>query len=302
MALRSLDNALPTTPERPKKVAKIVGPLKSPTLDSSVNDENLAPTANVDPGAEYIASEDLQALLDPDTKMKDLLERLNSSNWMKASEALNDTRRLALHHSSFLLPTLDKVMLVMVKAMKSPRSALIKTSIMASADIFQAFGNVLLSSSSSEAFDHLLLQLLLKASQDKKFVCEEAERTLQKMTSLLAPLPLLHKLQACVSHTNPKVRAKAAISISNCICKLATNEMKEFGFVPLIQIAADLLNDRLPEAREAARSIANSVYKVFSGDDEHKVTGLSSLESWQSLCSSGLPPISAQAMAKIVRQ
>lgn len=78
--------------------------------------------------------------------------------------------------------------------------------------------------------------------------------------------------------------------------------MEEFGFVPLIRIAADLLNDRLPEAREAARSITNSVYKVFIGRDEQKMMGLSPLESWQSLCFSGLPPISAQAMVKIVPQ
>lgn len=82
----------------------------------------------------------------------------------------------------------------------------------------------------------------------------------------------------------------------------AIDGMEEFGFVPLIRMAADLLNDRLPEAREAARSIANSVYKVFTGNDERKMTGLSPLESWQNLCSSGLPPISAQVMVKIIPQ
>lgn len=47
-------------------------------------------------------------------------------------------------------------MFVMVKAMKNPRSALCKTSIMASADIFCAFGHLLLSSFSPEAFDLLV--------------------------------------------------------------------------------------------------------------------------------------------------
>ena len=46
-------------------------------------------------------------------------------------------------------------MLVVVKAMKNPRSALIKTSIMASSDIFYAFGDQLLDSI-SDAFDNLV--------------------------------------------------------------------------------------------------------------------------------------------------
>lgn len=47
-------------------------------------------------------------------------------------------------------------MLVLVKAMKNPRSALCKTSIMASSDIFNAFGDKLLELPTSEAFDQLV--------------------------------------------------------------------------------------------------------------------------------------------------
>lgn len=46
-------------------------------------------------------------------------------------------------------------MVVVVKAMKNPRSALCKTSIMASSDIFNAFGDKLLDSN-SDAFDNLV--------------------------------------------------------------------------------------------------------------------------------------------------
>lgn len=65
-----------------------------------------------------------------------------------------------------------------------------------------------------------LLQLLLKASQDKKFVCEEADRALNSMVASLTPLPLLHKLRAYVKHSNLRVRAKAAVSISTCVSKM----------------------------------------------------------------------------------
>lgn len=112
-------------------------------------------------------------------------------------------------------------MVVVVKAMKNPRSALCKTSIMAASDIFSAFGDKLLDST-SDALDNLVLQLLMKASQDKKFVCEEADRALNTMVESITPLPLLQKLKTYVKHTNPRIRAKAAISISICVTKMVT--------------------------------------------------------------------------------
>ncbi|KAL9688623.1 hypothetical protein QQ045_033046 [Rhodiola kirilowii] len=109
-----------------------------------------------------------------------------------------------------LHPIMEKVMIVIVKAMKNPRSALCKTSIMAAADIFSAYGDTLLldETLTFESFDQLLLQLLLKAYQDKKFVCEEADRALKSIVVSMNPLPLLHKLQKYVNHTNLRIRAK----------------------------------------------------------------------------------------------
>jgi len=65
-----------------------------------------------------------------------------------------------------------------------------------------------------------LLQLLLKASQDKRFVCEEADKALNAMVKSMTPLPLLNKLRPYVRHINPRIRAKAAITISNSVSKM----------------------------------------------------------------------------------
>ena len=72
-------------------------------------------------------------------------------------------------------------------------------------------------------------------------------------------------------------------------------EIKEFGLVALLQMAADLLNDRLPEAREAARSIVFSIYKVFTEKEEQNQE-----EAWQSFCHTNLPLIHAQSMIKVI--
>lgn len=139
-----------------------------------------------------------------------------------------------------------------------------------------------------------MLQLLLKAAQDKKFVCEEADKALLAVVKSMAPLPLLHKLSAYAGHSNPRIRAKAAVSISNCVSKMDLKSMEEFGLVSLIQIASNLLNDKLPEAREAARGIVVSLYEAITESEEEKQ------ELWQNFCHSNLPAIHALAMVKLV--
>uniref|UniRef100_A0A804QY00 TOG domain-containing protein n=1 Tax=Zea mays TaxID=4577 RepID=A0A804QY00_MAIZE len=298
MALRALDNTKPAAvEERPKKVAKVGVPAAAAKAAASPgsggkkkkgNDENSAPRATAaaaEQAVEYISSEELVADLD-------------SKDWVRTCEALNDARRLAIHHPALLNPILEKVVLAVVKTMKSPRSAVLKTSIMACADIFSSFGN-LLASVSDDAFDKLLLQLLLKASQDKRFVCEEAEKATRAMAASMPPLPLLKKLKAYVHHANLRVRAKAAVAISHCAARMDIGAMKEFGMSALLQLAVELLNDRLPEAREAARGVVASTHAAFVKEAAASGQEDDAAASWESLCALSLPPISAQAVAKI---
>ncbi|PRQ53592.1 hypothetical protein RchiOBHm_Chr2g0168241 [Rosa chinensis] len=111
----------------------------------------------------------------------------------------------------FTLLFWEKVMVVLVKSMKNPRTALIKTSIM-----LRLISSIPLVTvcSTPPPLMHLtnlcLLQLLLEASQDKTFVCEEADKVLRAVVKYLTTLPLL---KGYVSHAHLKVRAKAAISI-----------------------------------------------------------------------------------------
>jgi hypothetical protein len=58
------------------------------------------------------------------------------------------------------------------------------------------------------------------------------------------------------------------------------------------------VNDRLPEAREAARSIATSGYEAIIKDVEEVEQ---KMEVWQSFCHSKLTPINALSILKIVR-
>ncbi|KAM0831472.1 hypothetical protein ACQ4PT_065512 [Festuca glaucescens] len=326
MALRALDNTLPAAvSERPKKSAKLSTPTVTAVAASpweggkKRNDENAVPKAKstspaaVEQAVEYVRSEDLQPVAGPKARAAGLVAEIDSKDWVKVCEALNDARRLAIHHPALLTPILEKMVLAMVKTMKNPRSAVLKTSVMACTDVFNAFGN-LISSASADAFDKLLLQLLLKASQDKRFVAEEAEKAMRAMATSMPPLPLLKKLKSYVHHANLRVRAKAAVAMAHCAARMDIETMKEFGLSALLQVSAELLNDRLPEAREAARSIVSSTHSAFckeaaakekekEKEKEQQEEGESAVAAaWESLCALSLSPISALAVAKIVSQ
>jgi hypothetical protein len=114
-----------------------------------------------------------------------------------------------------MLHMLEKVILFIVKSLKNPRSAVSKTACMTSEDIFSSYNDHIF-----DQLDRLLTQLLLKSSQDKRFVCEAAERALVAMTTHVSPALLLPKLRPCLKNKSPRIRAKASACFSGCVPRL----------------------------------------------------------------------------------
>ncbi|KAK9011673.1 hypothetical protein V6N11_044518 [Hibiscus sabdariffa] len=245
---------------------------------------------------EYIESENLSDLEDFDACLENLLPGLNSKDWILVVEALNNVRRLSIFHKERMHSMLSDLIPLVVKSLKNPRSAVCKTAIMASTDIFNAYNDDLI-----DSLDPLLVQLLLKSSQDKRFVCEAAVRALEAMTTSVSPILLLPKLQPYLKNRNPRIRAKASMCFSRSVPRLGVEGIKEYGIDKLIQVAAPQLSDQLPESREAARSLLLELQNVYEKSqdlsttvDEHPEMG-----SWENFCLSKLSPLSAQAVLRV---
>ncbi|KAE8778574.1 hypothetical protein D1007_48473 [Hordeum vulgare] len=150
---------------------------------------------------EYVRSKDLQPVPALKACVTGLVMGLDSKDWVKVCEAHNDDRRLAIHHPALLAPILfrsgfdlnwdgfmrvstEKVVLGIMKTTKNPCNKVLKTFVMAFPDVFASFGN-LISSASADTFD----KLLLKASQDNQFVCEEAEKAMRATATSMPPCP-----------------------------------------------------------------------------------------------------------------
>lgn len=71
MALRPIDNSLPIAPERPKKHVKVVSVPIQKQSEVGVNDENKAPLPpSTDSTIDYISSDDLEPISDPESKIQ----------------------------------------------------------------------------------------------------------------------------------------------------------------------------------------------------------------------------------------
>ncbi|XP_073296113.1 uncharacterized protein [Primulina huaijiensis] len=247
---------------------------------------------------EYIESENLEDVADVENCLKTLLVGLGSKDWVSVCDALNNVRRLSIFHKEDIAGILNDVISFIVKSLRNPRSAVCKTAIMTSADIFKAYNDNMI-----DSLDPLLVQLLLKSSQDKRFVCEAAESALITMTKWVSPLVLLPKLQPHIKNRNPRIRAKASLCISRSVPRLGVDGIEEFGIDKLIQIGASQLSDQLPESRDAARALLLELQSAYEKSHLLEPTATVSDEpstvSWEHFCQSKLSPLSAQAVLRV---
>ncbi|KAG8048081.1 hypothetical protein GUJ93_ZPchr0008g12557 [Zizania palustris] len=208
---KNMDNSVKSCITKPVPIGNIC--LKKeenapPTCPDAVT--NGCEAGNVD--VEYTDSENLTDLPDADASLSTLAARLDSKDWVMTCEALNNVRQLAIYHKEILQEHLESLVPLIVKSVKNPRSAVCKTALMTCADIFKAYGDLLV-----DSIDPLLVQLFLKASQDKRFVCEAAETALISMTSWITPSALLPKMQPYLKNKNPRIRAKASVCFSKSV-------------------------------------------------------------------------------------
>lgn len=236
---------------------------------------------------EYIESEKLDDLEDVDKNLKMLVPGLESKDWVLICETLNNVRRFSIYHKEALQDTLERVISLVVKSLKNPRSAVCKTGIMTCDDIFKAFGDHII-----DLLDPLLVQLLLKSSQDKRFVCEAAEKALVALTTWVSAVLLLPKLQPYLKNRNPRIRAKASTCFSRSVPRLDAEEMKAYGIEKLIEIGTSQLSDQLPESREAARALLLDLQTAY---EKSPVLAPES-ESWEQFCELNLSKLRAQAV------
>lgn len=225
--------------------------------------ENRLPTGQEPAVVEitYPLIEDMVALSDPDevkAMVRQVESELQSSEWTIVCSGMNGLRRLAAHHPEACQELMGVAMGSIVRGIKSPRSALSKSAIITSRDLFMCLPETMGAYVESVEPGSLLTQLLLKsASLDKRFVVEEAVKSLEQMALSVHPLITCTSLMSLGCHKNPKVRGKCYMILFLVMQSDAwqPNVVVDVGLDQLIRMCADGTNDNTAEARDSSRKI-----------------------------------------------
>jgi len=296
---------------------KLLKPLPDKPVDCTKLPDGPEPTVIE---IEYPDTEDLVPVEgDPAVVLTDSLSGMNSPEWVDGCAALVMMRRLARHHAAVCAPAFPDALPAIVKAIRSLRSALSKTAIMTARDLFLCDAPAMLpicnTGSVAQPVNSLLAQLLLKAaSNDKKFVIEEAQKALITMTETLDPSQFLRLLLPYTEHKNPKVRGKAANVAAACVHRMNNTHLTAYGLDVVLKLAARLISDNTPEARDAAKKLGIAVKICLDDQETVEQLGLEihapdvveegeeqppPLTMWEYYCQSTLGASKAVAVLKI---
>ena len=252
---------------------------------------------------EYPSTKDLQPVEgELDTIVEDALKTASSKEWAEACGGLLLLRRIAVHHPDTLVPRLDTAVSIITSAVRSLRSALSKTAIMTANDLFIGMEKEIVPfldvGGSQKPLQSLLGQLLLKAaSNDKKFVIEEAVKALYTMAKNIPSEECFAAVLPYAEHKNPKVRGKAAQVIESCLSQMEPSAIECLGLDKLLRLIAQLITDNTPDARGAAKAIALAVKKSYeSSCTETKIRIVNEdgeeviVSAWKYFCDTNLGP------------
>jgi len=140
-------------------------------------------------GAEYASEEELRPLDDPSGDMKRAIRGIKSGDWSTRFKAMNNMRRMAMHHADTLRPHTKRVCGLLKTNLESLRSIELKNAILTIVD-FTRF----LRKDMDVCVDALLPLLLKKATESNQFIRKEALLSLDSMVKNLTKTKFLTSL------------------------------------------------------------------------------------------------------------
>lgn len=209
-----------------------------------------------------------------------IVEHIGATNWLAQVNAMNELRRLVTHHVTDCDALLTKnsaiIFPAIIKAIKSPRSNVSKSAIMTVRDLFELLprpmGTELGKDAGLTNTNGLLMVLLTKAaSNDKKFVVDEALGALDSMCDCVeAEIVLRPALSGAAEHKNPKVRGRCFVLLRSVVANAPDLDgllLSCEGALSSVVVACDRgTTDNTPEARECAREVMCAVFKDGRSD------------------------------------
>eukprot|EP01029_Cantina_marsupialis_P012408 TRINITY_DN273_c0_g1_i2.p1 TRINITY_DN273_c0_g1~~TRINITY_DN273_c0_g1_i2.p1 ORF type:complete len:1711 (+),score=489.33 TRINITY_DN273_c0_g1_i2:145-5133(+) len=209
----------------------------------------------------YQSSEELQPYNNPEKALNETVSLLRTTDWKKQCQGLNNSRRLALHHSSVFARQVKDVCSLIVSHCLSLRSVVSKTGILAAQDVIKGMGKRL-----DSYLDIFCKPLLKKASDASGFLGEEALKALKFMNTSCSwqrVLATMNDICKDTSSTAGPLRANASAVMLHCVSVVGAS-LSEYRLLDgIVRTCGQLLTDSKEETRRNAKGMC--VELVASG-------------------------------------
>lgn len=217
---------------------------------------------------QYTESSELKPCDQPSRALKASLKVLGAegrTDWATQFEALNNVRRLAIHHASVLKPHLHTTSLRIVECVQSLRSQVAKNGLMCVRDMFEYLGSMM-----DNEIETLAVHILKRATDTNSFVKQQADAALSNMVCRCSTSRVLSQLLSHRSHKSSAIRAKAAhgLRILAEHVSFDRSDDNERNLEKLVRAAGSCLTDSAAQCRAAGREIVWSLQRCgfFEGD------------------------------------
>jgi len=255
----------------------------------------------------HVPSAKLNALpsSEVDAALAGLGAQLAGKNWVETCNALHLSRQLVVKHKEAMGEKLAEIGPLVLACVKNLRSAMQKSALMCVCDMLDAFGDAMIpllrgpptgtgGSGATALASAPVLQVLMKAAQDKRFVADEAVRALKVLGETCTPAPTQALLLPFATHKSPKVRAEAAAAMCISVARLDSEALlAEAKFSELLALGGALVSDKDPKARAAAHETLALLYSKFTATQDAEV--------WEAKCKAVLSGTAALQVLKFTQ-
>eukprot|EP00742_Colponemidia_sp_Colp-10_P003552 GILJ01003783.1.p1 GENE.GILJ01003783.1~~GILJ01003783.1.p1 ORF type:complete len:389 (-),score=34.42 GILJ01003783.1:167-1333(-) len=206
----------------------------------------------------YLDDSELLPLEDCEGELRAAYGLLNSTDWRDQFQALNATRRIAVHHRELLENNMSTLIPLVLNAADSLRSGLAKNALLCISNIYAK-----LSPGIAASIPSTLPLLLLKSITDKRFVREEALKCVEAVVTKCACKETIDSLCQTAGDKNAEICLLAATSLEKSLSVLNMSLADLDVTDTLLAALAKLLQERRSETKSAAKRTLQLLTATF---------------------------------------
>lgn len=196
----------------------------------------------------YLELHEIKPLANPKQETAKLLEKIRGTDWEATFDALNDVRRLAMHHPMFLENQIHAVTKEILAQVPNLRSTVSKNSLLALESMCATYQKAM-----DPEVDAILAMLIKRSADSNTFVCESATSSINSVILHCSASKVVNALAVHLSSKAVPLRREVARAMHTLIVSMADQVTTSKDLGTILNIVGKCLEDSNNEVRDAAK-------------------------------------------------